>query len=78
MRKWLYDKRKKKKMSQAEVAEKCGIARTTYAMIEVGERNPSPEVAMKIATTLKTRWTYFFAPPTTQSEADNAPSVLEA
>ena len=47
-------------LTQEDVAESAGIARTTYAMIEQGERDPSVLTAKKIAKTLKFKWTNFF------------------
>ncbi len=47
-------------MTQANVAEKANIARTTYAMIETGERNTSVDIAKKIAQVLNFDWTIFF------------------
>lgn len=60
MREWLKSKRLEAGLTQEEVAEKAGIARTTYAMIEQGERDPSVSVAAKIAGALKFKWTVFF------------------
>ncbi|WP_275656890.1 helix-turn-helix transcriptional regulator [Sporolactobacillus pectinivorans] len=52
--------RKRRNMTQANVAEKANIARTTYAMIETGERNTSVDIAKKIAQVLNFDWTIFF------------------
>ncbi len=60
MRKWLVDKRNSLGLTQEEVAKKADIARTTYAMIEQGNRTPSVPVAKKIATVLVFDWTLFF------------------
>lgn len=60
MREWLKKKRIEAGFTQEKVANKAGIARTTYAMIEQGEREPSVEVAAKIANALKFKWTIFF------------------
>lgn len=60
MRTWLKEKRLKSKMTQEQVALKVGIARTTYAMYEQGERDPSVGVAVKIGDVLKFKWTLFF------------------
>lgn len=60
MRDWLKKKRLEEGKTQAEVAKKAGIARTTYAMIEQGERDPSVTVATKIAEALNFEWTLFF------------------
>lgn len=56
----LANKRKELNMTQEEVAERVGIARTTYAMIETGKRNTSVENVKKIAKVLNFEWTLFF------------------
>ncbi|MCR8743693.1 helix-turn-helix transcriptional regulator [Romboutsia lituseburensis] len=48
----LIQKRKKKKMTQQEVADKVSICRTHYNRIESGDRNPSHMVAVKIKNVL--------------------------
>jgi len=48
----LFQKRKEMSLTQAEVAKKAGIDRTAYTRIEGGKRNPSVEVALKIAHAL--------------------------
>ncbi|WP_416144949.1 helix-turn-helix transcriptional regulator [Planococcus koreensis] len=60
MREWLKNKRIEAGFTQEQVAKKAGIARTTYAMIEQGERDPSVAVAAKVANVLKFKWTLFF------------------
>ena len=60
MREWLRQKRVSKKLTQEQVAKKAGIARTTYAMIEHNQRDPSVNVAKSIAKTLGFEWTIFF------------------
>lgn len=60
MREWLKEKRLNAGLTQEQVAMKSGIARTTYAMYEQGERNPSVGAAMSIANVLKFKWTLFF------------------
>lgn len=60
MRNWLFELRKQKNMTQAEVAEQADIARTTYSMIETGERNATVDNAKKIASVLGFNWTIFF------------------
>lgn len=49
-RKWLIDNRKLMDLTQDEVALKVGISRSYYNQIETGERNPSGNVAFRIAT----------------------------
>ncbi|SIT91488.1 helix-turn-helix domain-containing protein [Edaphobacillus lindanitolerans] len=41
--------RMKEKLTQAQMAEKIGVARTTYAMYEQGKREPDNETLAKIA-----------------------------
>lgn len=41
--------RKKAKLTQQDVAEKLGITRSFYGMIETGDRNPTLDLARKIA-----------------------------
>ncbi|OIK20274.1 helix-turn-helix domain-containing protein [Bacillus amyloliquefaciens] len=59
-RHWLQKIRQEAELTQKEVAEKANIARTTYAMIESGARNPTPQVAKGIAGVLNFSWIYFF------------------
>ncbi|WP_270608794.1 helix-turn-helix domain-containing protein [Enterococcus thailandicus] len=71
MRDWLVIKRETKKFTQEQVAEKAGIERTYYNMIEKGKRRPSPDVAIKIGSVLSFDWTIFFnteSNKTTQKE----------
>jgi putative transcriptional regulator len=56
----LIQERKKKSMTQQNVAVKAKIARTTYAMIESGERNATVPNAKKISKVLGLDWTIFF------------------
>ncbi|MCM3754618.1 MULTISPECIES: helix-turn-helix transcriptional regulator [Bacillus subtilis group] len=58
MRKWLIEYRGKH--SQETIAEKAGISRGAYANIELGKRNPSVQVAKRIANELDFDWTIFF------------------
>lgn len=44
--------RKNLSMTQAEVANKAGVQRSYYGLIETGKRNPSLYIATKIATAL--------------------------
>lgn len=59
-REWLIEKRKIKKISQEDLANKCEVSQVTIARIEVGERRPSPELAKKIADVLNFSWTKFY------------------
>lgn len=60
MRPWLVEKRKEKRLSQAEVATECGISRQYYSFIESGERNCPVKTAKKIADVLGFAWETFF------------------
>ena len=44
-----------------DIAKEAKIARSYYAQIELGTRNPSVTMAKKIAATLGFDWTIFFA-----------------
>ena len=54
----LREARKLSGMMQKEVAEKVGIARSTYALYETGERSPDVEVVKKLATVLNVSGDY--------------------
>jgi putative transcriptional regulator len=56
----LIQERKKNSMTQQNVADNAMIARSTYAMIESGERNASVPNAKKISKVLGFNWTIFF------------------
>jgi transcriptional regulator with XRE-family HTH domain len=47
-------------MTHEDVAERAGIQRPYYTMIENGTRNPSVEVAKRIAKVMGFNWTLFF------------------
>lgn len=57
---WLIELRNKSKLTQEEVAERVGIARTTYAMYEQGQRTPKVPTILKIADALDFEWQLFF------------------
>ena len=56
----LKELRKAKRMTQTEVAEKCGIKRLRYWTYESGKRKPKPELAMRIADVLDFDWKDFY------------------
>jgi len=60
LRTWLKELRFKKGLTQLQVSKIVGIKRPYYTMIETGVRNPSVDVAIKIAHTLEFDWTIFF------------------
>lgn len=59
-REWLKKLRKEAGYTQAKLAKRVGISRSTYSMYEQGRRDPSIHVAIKIASLLKFSWTDFF------------------
>ncbi len=61
MRSWLINIRGNK--TQKAVADECGISQNFYSWIEQGKRNPSVEVAKRIAAVLGFDWTRFFEDP---------------
>ncbi len=46
--------------TQAEIAQKLGIAQSTYAMYETGDRIPGDETKIKIANFYKKTVQYIF------------------
>jgi len=62
MRDWLRKIRKKKGLTQAEVAKAVGVAPHYISMIESGQRgsNLPPYTAKRIAGTLDFCWTRFY------------------
>ena len=60
MRSWLKTKRNNKGLTQSVVAKMAGIDVTMVSKIELGERNPSVEVAKKIAAALDFDWVRFY------------------
>ncbi len=58
MRKWLIELRGER--SQQNVADEIGISQSAVASIEAGTRNPSVDMAKKIAKVLGFEWTKFF------------------
>ncbi len=57
---WLLNKRQEKGLSQEQVAEQANIKRAYYTMIENGTRDPSVDVAKKVAQALGFCWVIFF------------------
>ncbi|MCL5780887.1 MAG: helix-turn-helix transcriptional regulator [Firmicutes bacterium] len=60
MREWLKMIRKQLKITHDDVAKAAEIERAYYTMIENGTRNPSVDVAKRIATVMGFDWTLFF------------------
>ncbi|PFA67079.1 transcriptional regulator [Bacillus sp. AFS015802] len=76
-RTWLTKLRKRKKMTQQEVAEKAFIERSYYAQIENGIRKPSPEVTIKLGEVLNFHASSFNLEENPFSIAlQNAPVIL--
>ncbi|MBW7960527.1 hypothetical protein B6D29_02565 [Microgenomates bacterium UTCPR1] len=50
--------REKRRISQEQLAFRCGVDRTYISRIEQGRANPTIKVIEKIATALKTRLHY--------------------
>lgn len=50
----LIELRNNKQLKQRQVAEVCGITTSYYGMIELGDRTPTLEIAMKIADFFET------------------------
>ncbi len=61
LRVWLREIRKGKGLTQLQVSELAEIDRSHYTMIELGTRNPKPEIAMRIASVLGFDWQIFYA-----------------
>ena len=59
-RKWLKQLRLKQCLNHEDVANAANIHRAYYTMIEGGHRNPSVDVAKKIAAVLGFEWTRFY------------------
>ncbi|UTQ09034.1 helix-turn-helix transcriptional regulator [Bacillus amyloliquefaciens] len=59
VRDWLKQIRLSQNLTQKQVADRAGIARTTYASIEQGERNAGVPTAKAIAQVLGFHWTLF-------------------
>ena len=60
LRIWLKEIREKKGINQQQLAEIVGTSREYITMIENGQRNPSVNVAKKIAEIFNIEWTLFF------------------
>lgn len=60
MRDWLLELRNEAKLTQEDVAIKCGFSREFYTQVESGNRNPSVKNAKLIAKLLGFEWTLFF------------------
>lgn len=59
-RQWLKDIRTAKGLKQSEIALIAEISNKQYSAIELGNRNPSTNVAIKIGKFLGFPWTLFY------------------
>ncbi|MRN56791.1 helix-turn-helix transcriptional regulator [Paenibacillus monticola] len=59
-REWLVKLRNNAEKTHEEVAKEVEISRQYYGMIEAELRNPSVDLAKRIANALKFDWTIFF------------------
>lgn len=59
-RKWLVERREEKGYSQSSLAKELKITSQAYKYIENNQRNPSVELAKKIADILNFSWTKFY------------------
>lgn len=57
---WLINFRKRKGLSQSKIAKEIGISQQMYNYIENNKRNPSTNLAKKIADVLNFSWTKFY------------------
>jgi putative transcriptional regulator len=60
MREWLINIRELKGLTQKEVADACGITRTSYASYEQGTRTPKGRRPKVIGEFLGFSWTLFY------------------
>ena len=49
-----------KGLTQEQLANECGVQRTTITMIELGENKPSVELAKKLGEILEITWSDMF------------------
>lgn len=49
-----------KGFTQEQLANECGVQRTTITMIETGENKPSVPLAQKLGQVLEVDWKGFF------------------
>ena len=49
-----------KGLTQEQLANECGVQRTTITMIELGENKPSVELAKKLGEVFSITWSDFF------------------
>ena len=59
-KKIIRDERKKRKLTQSELAKKLGVSQATITMIEAGKRGVSDELKVKIANYFNLSIEYIF------------------
>lgn len=59
-REWLVKKRKQMGLSTYKAARICGISQRHFSAIELGQRNPSVDLAKQMAPLFDENWTKFF------------------
>ena len=52
--------RMEKGLTQEQLANECGVQRTTITMIELGENKPSVKLAKKLGEIFEINWKGFF------------------
>lgn len=60
MRFWLYECRKRRGITQAQLSKAVGISMPSYCHIETGKTTPRPATAKAIAAVLGFDWTRFY------------------
>ncbi|MGB4610447.1 MAG: helix-turn-helix transcriptional regulator [Saccharofermentanales bacterium] len=60
MRDWLKELRLASGYTQTDIANYLKISRSYYTQIELGNRNPSPKIAIELGRFLAFDWTRFF------------------
>jgi DNA-binding XRE family transcriptional regulator len=56
----LKELRESKEMTQEQLADACGVVRTTITMIETGASKPSVPLAQRLGMVLQVNWTGFY------------------
>lgn len=78
-RNWLTGFRNVAEMTHDDVSQKAEITRQYYGMIEAGLRNPSVDLAKRLAKILNFEWTIFFEDrgnETFQIDTSNSKEVI--
>lgn len=60
MREWLKDLRLSSGYTQEKIAKLLKVSRAYYTQIELGNRTPSPKVAIELGKILNFNWAMFF------------------